>query len=72
MLWVLDRFDEEYAVLIYGENTVYIKRSHLPDGSREGSVIQFREDGPILCIDEERIRRQRNRARLQNLFSRSR
>lgn len=70
MLWVLDRFADGCAVLVYGVNTVYINRDNLPDGAREGSIIQFREDGPVLCIDEERRRRRRNQKRLESIFDR--
>lgn len=70
MLWALDRFTDGYAVLQFGDNTIYINSENLPDGAREGSLIQFREEGPRLMIDEERRLRTRNRRRLQNLFAR--
>lgn len=68
MHWALDRFEDDFAVLVYGENIVYIKASALPDGTHEGSILEFLESGPVLRADLEQEKLRRNQARLRRLF----
>lgn len=68
--WAIDRFEDDYAVLTLGQNTVYFRRDQLPDGAGEGSILRFEEHGPVLCPGEEERIRSSNRARLDKLLGR--
>ena len=51
MKWVIDRFEEEWAILecIDKDETRDIPRGELPKGAREGQVLLF--DGDTWVID---------------------
>lgn len=68
MHWAIDRFEDGFAVLVYGCNTVYIKEDALPEAAHEGSMIEFHEDGPTLREDIEQEKLRRNQRRLRRLF----
>lgn len=62
----LDRFEEDYAVLIDDEGKRKdLKRSCLPASAKEGSVIIY-EAGMYRIDSEESLRRRKNNVELKN------
>lgn len=61
MKYSIDRIEDNVAVLenIVDKEKKEIDISLLPKGSREGSILLFRNDKYELDLDEEEIRRKR-------------
>ena len=56
---VIDRFEGEIAVLEKNERTTFsIPRSHLPQESREGDVLDIENDEIRVDVDETARRKQ--------------
>jgi hypothetical protein len=67
---VIDRFEEEYAVLLFGagEQKIILLRTDLPEGAREGHWLQVRFSGEPeeeliqeITLDEEETGQARTR-----------
>ena len=69
--WVIDRFEEDFAVILYGYHTAYIKKSALPQGAHEGSVFTFTQEEIILLPDVENEIIQQNTERLNRLIEKN-
>ncbi|MBQ8824660.1 MAG: DUF3006 domain-containing protein [Ruminococcus sp.] len=55
---IIDRIDEDTAVLETDEKNIIVECNSLPDNSKEGDVLKF-ENG-CYVIDEEETERRRN------------
>lgn len=62
----VDRFEGKYAVLIDDdENTVNVLLTELPQGIKEGSIVEKSDGRYIICKEEEQNRIDRIK-KLQN------
>lgn len=66
MRFIIDRFEEQFAVLETDDGLVDIPRCILPANAREGSIIEI-----SVCEEETNTRREQLQDRLNNLFSKS-
>ena len=67
---IIDRFENGLAVCERADGTfVQVLRGFLPEGAREGSVLQFQDGAWALDLEAERERRARLFARQEDLFS---
>lgn len=64
MKFIIDRFEENFAVIETEDSTVDMPRCLLPDNAREGSIIEIKVLG-----NETEQRRQQLQTRLNNLFT---
>ena len=54
---IIDRFEENCAVLETDKGTAVISRSELPDTAREGDILELRSGSYIINKAETRKRR---------------
>lgn len=65
---VVDRIEEEYAVVFFDDERRDIPLSELPEGVREGSVLTETADGFSLSREAEEERRRSLAERTRRLF----
>lgn len=65
---IVDRIEEEYAVVFFGDERRDVPLSELPDGVREGSVLKETEDGFAINTEAEKERRRSLAERTHRLF----
>ncbi len=63
MKFIIDRFEEEFAVLETDNGLVDMPKCLLPENAREGSLIEI-----SVCEDETNTRREQLQNRLNKLF----
>lgn len=65
---IIDRIEDGTAVLEIGLKRLEIPAASLPDGAREGSVLEKTADGLRLLPEETKKRREEMAARTNALF----
>jgi len=58
MCWIIDRFEEDIAVVESRNETVYVNKSLLPKGIREGSLL-VKTNGNFYLSEEKTEERRR-------------
>lgn len=70
MIYYVDRFEDDIAVLESNGTTVNIPRVQLPPDAKEGSALEKQDDGTYLLDEDTAVRRRKELFDLQNsLFS---
>lgn len=65
---IVDRIEEEIAVVYFGEIKRDIPVSELPEGVHEGSVLRTTDNGYVLDHEAEAARRKQLAERTRRLF----
>lgn len=63
---IIDRFEEDLAVVEFGEVMEDIPKSRLPDSVQSGDVLWFHEDGRVELDVEEKQRLSKEIDKLMN------
>ncbi len=70
--YIVDRLEEDYAVLEDGElGTKAVRLELLPEGVSEGDVVLLTESGYTIDMDRTRQRRQKIAGMIKRLFGES-
>lgn len=64
---IIDRFEENCAVLETDKGTAVISRSELPDTAREGDILELHSGSYIINKAETRKRRRLIRSKLGSI-----
>ena len=72
MIYAIDRFEREQAILINEGLLYHIPRASLPKSAQEGDCLRYRSGTWIVDKEETLRRKQEMRSRLQSLFTRNR
>jgi hypothetical protein len=54
----VDRFEEDFVIVEVEGNIVNMKRERFPESIKEGDVIEIKEDGCIIILEEETKKRE--------------
>jgi hypothetical protein len=58
MCWIIDRFEGDIAVVESRNETIYVNKSLLPEGIREGSLL-VKTNGNFYLSEEKTAERRR-------------
>lgn len=73
MKYSIDRIEENIAVCEGDDgNVLKLKLDELPKGTREGDIIEKRENGFIIDADETQLRRKKMAKMQRNIFGKKR
>lgn len=64
MLWIVDRIENDIAVIETESGNINIELKHLPEGTKEGSVIKL-----DLSAEDEQKRRKNICEKMNRLFA---
>lgn len=62
-MWLIDRFEGDYAVIEFGDICFNVPKSALPSGASEGDVLDVE-----INADETEAREKQLKSRLKKLF----
>lgn len=65
---IVDRIEEGFAVVYFGDEKRVIPLSELPEGVREGSVLKQSSEGFVLDPEAEAERRKHISQKMRRLF----
>lgn len=69
MLYGVDRFEKDWAILVDGDgNAVNVLRSNLPDGVKEGDILNFDGSSYSYNSEETASRRMEAKSQIDELF----
>jgi len=70
MLYIIDRFEEDAAVLENSETLgqIITARDLLPEGAKEGDALREENGGWFLCPDETEARKARIKIKMNRLM----
>jgi len=67
-LGVVDRFEQELAVIEVDGASLTVPRNQLPDGVQPGDAVRFEDDGIVIDEDETARRKQEIDALMDELW----